>query len=208
MARLLVVLALTAVALAAIGCDSAALRPWQKSPLPTHDVARAYDAAREVMARHFRVAVANFTQGLVETRPEVIDKPRNMTLADVRGAKGRWRRTVYFEMDRDGLNVLGRVAVLIEREATAEAAAIAGTMDADARESELPRTGARYTRPPGKPAKEVWIEVGYDAALARELLSEIAEAVSRAEGDEAMPAAPSAKDVGDEIRRLAPTDRP
>lgn len=196
-------LALVVLLAGAAGCDRAATRAWQSSEMPTHDAQRVFEAAREVLERNFEVAEASFAKGVIVTRPQAFERSRSGTLADVRGAGGKWRRTVSFELDRAGLAVVARVAVRLERESTAAAMAIADATTGE-RPDELPRVGPQYGRTAGRSSEEVWTEVGYDAALARELLAAIAEAVGKGERSEAMPAVPTAKDVDDETRRSLP----
>jgi hypothetical protein len=202
MKRLLMVCALAGLAVACGGCGAETMRPWQQQPLPTHDAASAFAAAREVLSEHFKIASADFAKGAIETKPERVDKPRGTRLADIRGAGGRWRQTAYFELDREGLGVTGRVAVRLEREVTAEAVAGTDMMDSDVRTSELPRSGARYNKPPSKPADQVWMDVGYDAGVARELLSKIADLVAKGEKGEEMPGVPTSKDIPSEIHKM------
>jgi hypothetical protein len=208
MMKPLTVCALVGLVLACVGCDASALRSWQSAPLPTHDAQLAFDSARDVLAKHFEVATLNWAQGAIETKPQPIEQPRNATMADYRGAKSRWRRTVYFETTRDGLSITGNVAVRLERESTAEATAMTGSMDTGSSTSELPRTGAEYSRAPSKPPREVWTEVGYDASLAREILAEISTAVSKIEGAEPTLQAPTSQDIGNEMKNLPRMDRP
>jgi hypothetical protein len=198
MKRLLLIAALAA---AAAGCNARAVRPWQSAEMPTHDRQHVFNAAREVLAKHFQVAEANFAAGAIETRPQVFDRSKSGTLADWRGAGGRWRRTAYFEIDRAALEIRARVAVRLEREETAAAVAITEARS-DARESELPRVGPRYNKPPSRPSDEVWVEVGYDAPLARELLSAIAQRAGQLEQGDRTPDGQSPKEAADEARRL------
>jgi len=184
----------------AAGCQGAATRAWQQAALPTHDRQRAFDAALEVFERHFDVARSSYASGTIETRPQVFDKRREGTLADIRGAGGRWRRTASFEMDRDGLTIVGCVAVRLEREATTAAVAISES--SGDRADELPRVGAQYTRPSTQASEQVWVEVGYDAQMARELLAAIADRVRVAERGEAVPEGQSPRDAAEETRRL------
>ena len=203
MKRLILVVGLV---MAAGGCRGAATRGWQESALPTHDRQRAFEAALEVFEKHFEVARSNYASGTIETKPQAVEKRRWGTLADVRGAGGSWRQTAFFEMDRDGLTVVGRVAVRLEREATAAAEAIVAAR-ADERQSELPRTGPEQVRTRAK-GDEVWVEAGYDAALARELLSEISEKAGQAERSEVVPQGESPKEAAEETRRIGAEERP
>jgi len=191
---------------AAGGCGGAATHAWQESALPTHDRERAFNAALEVFEKHFEVARSNYTAGTIETKPQAVAKRRWGTLADVRGAGGSWRQTAFFEMDRDELAVVGRVTVRLEREATAAAEAIVAAR-ADDRQSELPKAGPPQVRPHAE-GDEVWVEAGYDAALARELLSEIAEQAGQVERGEAVPQGESPKEAAEESRRIGAEERP
>ena len=182
------------------GCRAGASRGWQRSSMPSHDRQHVFEAARAVLSEHFEVAEANFVRGTIETRPQVFDRRRSGTLADVRGAGGRWRRTVSFEMDRDGLTVAAAVSVRLQREATEAAVAMTETARPD-RVDELPPSahGGGVGRRPTDP---VWMDVGYDDALARELLGMVAERVRvRQEGD-AMPAGQSPQEAAEETRRI------
>ena len=194
-------LLLIGVALAAGGCSSAAVRPWQSADMATGDRQRVFEAAREVLAKHFQVAEVNFPRGTIETQPQAFDRSRSGTLADVRGAGGRWRRTVYFEMGPEGMTTFARVAVHLEREATAAAESIVQARS-DARESELPRVGPRYAKPPSQPSREVWVEIGYDAPLAREILAQITQRVRQAQQGDQVPLGQSPKDAAEETRRI------
>lgn len=191
----------------AAGCEGTGSRAWQRSPMPTHDRQVVFDAAREVIAEHFEVAKANFVSGTIETRPQIFDGQRGGTLADVRGAGGRWRRTVSFEMGRDGLAVVAAVAVRLEREATEAAVAMSETAG-PARADELPpspRGGGNVRR---RQADEVWVEVGSDDAMARELLSAIAERVGANERGGRMPEGQSPQDAAEEVRRIGAQQGP
>jgi len=198
MKRALLVLVLV---VAVAGCRGAASRAWQRSPMPSHDRQGVFEAARAVLAEHFEVADANVVRGTIETRPQVFDRKRTGTLADVRGAGGQWRRTVSFEMDRDGLTVVAAVSVRLQREATEAAVAMSETTRPD-RVDELPPSthgGAEVGRRTTDP---VWVDVGYDDALARELLVTVAERVrARQEGD-AIPEGQSPQEAAEETRRI------
>ncbi|MCX5674726.1 MAG: hypothetical protein NTX87_06935 [Planctomycetota bacterium] len=189
---LLLSVALMAVALLAGGCGEAATRAWQRAELPTHDWPRAFDAARDVLKEHFEIADASMTAGTLETKPQVLDRARSGTLADLRGAGGRWRQTVSVELDRGGLAIGARVAVRLEREATAAAVAIT---ESGANEPRVAESGARAQRP-------VWVEVGYDAPLAREILVQIADRVRKMEQGEMPSMGQSPKEALEETRRI------
>ncbi|HUU11246.1 MAG TPA: hypothetical protein VM431_12015 [Phycisphaerae bacterium] len=198
MKKLLLLVGLLA---AAAGCAGTGSRAWQRSPMPTHDRQMVFEAAREVIAEHFEVTEASFVRGTIETRPQVFDRKRGGTLADVRGAGGRWRRTVSFEMGRDGLAIVAAVAVRLEREAT-EAAVAMSEAAGPARADELPSSphgGGSVRRRQGD---EVWVEVGSDDALARELLSTIAERVGASESGNQLPEGQSPQDAAEEVRRI------
>jgi hypothetical protein len=194
MKRLLLVL--VAAALGA-GCEGAATRAWQSAELPTHDRQRAFDSARGVLAGHFEIARANYAQGTIETKPQVFDRERSGTLADLRGAGGRWRRTVSFELSRGGLAMTGRAAVRLEREATAAAVAIAESGGYEPVAADGPPSRLPGAQPGAKTGGDVWVEVGYDAPLAREILAEIAQQIAQAEKGETRPEVPTAKDAED-----------
>jgi hypothetical protein len=189
---------LIALVLLAAGCQAQDLRPWQQANLPTHNSQLAFQAAREVMAAHFEIAEASWTKGTIETRPQAFDGKRAGTLADVRGAGGRWRRIVSFELAHDESAVVGMVNVRLEREGTAQAVAIAQSGGDEGRGVEGPRSQPFASRP----GDAVWTEVGRDDALARELLSEIAERIAKAEKGEALPVESSPQKEIDEARRL------
>jgi hypothetical protein len=189
------------LALVAGGCSGESLRPSQSADMATGDRQCVFEAAREVLAKHFELSEASFPKGIIETRPQVFEKSRAGTLADFRGAGGRWRRTAYFEMSPGEMSVTVRLAVRLEREATAAAEAMTEAQS-DARESELPRVGPRYQKPASKPASQVWMDMGYDAGLARELLAAIAERVRQAERGDKLPPGLSPKEAAEETRRL------
>ena len=194
MSRILLVVA--AAALAA-GCEGAATRAWQSAELPTHDRQRAFDAAQDVLAKHFEVARANYTQGTIETKPQAFDRERSGTLADLRGAGGRWRRTVSFELSRGGLAMTGRAAVRLEREATAAAVAIAESGGHEPVAADGPPSRLPGAQPGARTGGEVWVEVGYNASLAYEILAQIAQQIAQAEKGETRPEVPTAKDAED-----------
>jgi len=188
----------------AAGCENAATRAWQRAPLGTHDRQLAFNAAQEVLGKHFEVARASFVQGTIETKPQVFDRKREGTLSDLRGAGGRWRRIVSFEIERESLEILGRVAVRLERENTAGAFAIAETGGYEARAVDVPRSQPLITESGARPGREVWVEVGYDTSLAREIVSEIASHVAQMEKGEAMPADQSPEAATEETRKYMP----
>ena len=184
------------------GCATGAgSRAWQSADMPSHDRQRVFDAARLVLGKHFEVADASFGEGTIATKPKPCEGRRGFTLADVRGAGGKCRQTAFLELDRDGLTMIVRAAVLLERERTEQARAILGAQS-DAREDELPRTGPRYEKSRGGTGKDIWVEVGYDASLARELLAAIADQVRRMEQGEAVPMGQPPAAAAEETRRL------
>ncbi len=183
------------------GCRAGASRGWQRSSMPSHDRQHVFEAAREVLSEHFEVADANFVRGTIETRPQVFDRRRSGTLADVRGAGGRWRRTVSFEMDRDGLTVVAAVSVRLQREATEAAVAMTETARPD-RLDELPPSTHGGVRVGRRPTTPVWMDVGYDDALARELLGTLAERIRVGRQDDAIPEGQSPEDAAEETRRI------
>jgi hypothetical protein len=202
MKKYLAVLGLTMVT--AVGCQSGATRSWQAATMPTHDKQIVFDAARSVLKEHFEIAEENWTQGTIETKPQLFDRARTGTLADMRGAGGRWRHTVSVELERDGLDVILKVAVRNEREATAQAIAIAEAGGYEPRVTDVPRSQPMISEPGSAGNKQVWVEVGYDSSLAKEILSEISVRVSKAERGEAAPSAPgeSPKEISEETRRF------
>jgi len=198
MRRLLLLMGL---ALAAGGCSSAALRPWQSMDMATGERQRVFEAAREVLAKHFPLGEVSFARGVIETKPQVFDRSRLGTLADLRGAGGRWRRTVYFEIGPEDMTIVARVAVHLEREATAAAESIVAARSGPD-ESELPAVGTRVAKRAGKPSGEVWVEIGYDASLAREILAQVKERVGQAQKGDQVPLGQSPRDAAEETRRL------
>jgi len=192
-------LLLLAVGVAA-GCQEAT-RAWQRQPMPSHDRQRVFQAARGVLEEHFQIADANVIRGTIETEPQVFDRGGGGTLADLRGAGGRWRRTVYFNMERSGLTVVGKVAVLLEREATAAAIAVA-EQHRTGPEDELPAASHRDHSLGDRPKQPVWMEVGEEKSLARELLGTIAGRVREMERQEAVPMGQSPREAAEEVRRL------
>ncbi|MFO8012894.1 MAG: hypothetical protein R6X20_06255 [Phycisphaerae bacterium] len=193
---LLVLLALAAAA----GCQEAT-RTWQRQPMPSHDRQRVFQAAQEVLERSFRIAEANITRGTIETAPALFDRGGGGTLADLRGAGGRWRRTAFVDLERSGLTVVAKVAVLLEREATDAAVAVAA-QHRTAPERELPVDRPGDPVLAERPKRAVWMEVGEDKSLARELLGAIAQRVREMERDEAVPMGQSPREAADEVRRL------
>ena len=191
---------LMVVAVAAGGCGAAA-RGWEESSLPTHDREKAFEAARKVLSQHFELAESNWARGEIRTRPQFLDRQRTGTLADVRGAGGRWRSTALCEIGRDGMTIIARVAVRMEREATAAAVAMAET-GTDDRASDVPRSVPRIAEPGAKADREVWVEMGYDRPMARELLAQIAEEVQKSETREALPPDQSPDQILEESRRI------
>ena len=189
-----------ALACGSLGCQASA-RGWESSDLPTHDRQRAFDAAREVLGEHFELDRVNWARGEIETRPKGFEGPREGTLADVRGAGGAWRRAVACRIGRDGLTIVASVRVRMEREATAAAAAMYQT-GTDERASEVPRTEPAPGPRGAYPGDKVWMEVGWDAALAREVLSEIASRVGEAERREQVPTGQTPADMAEETRRI------
>jgi hypothetical protein len=185
---------------AAAGCQEAT-RSWQRQPMPSHDRQRVFQAAQEVLERHFRIADANITRGTIETEPALLDRGGGGTLADLRGAGGRWRRTAFVNLERSGLTVVAKVAVLVEREATDAAIAVA-EQHRTGPEDELPVASPGEPMPGGRPGEIVWMEVGEDKALARELLGAIAQRVREMERDEAVPMGQSPREAAEEVRRL------
>ncbi len=185
---------------AAAGCQEAS-RAWQRQPMPSHDRQRVFQAAQEVLERHFRIADANLIRGTIETEPALFDRGGGGALADFRGAGGRWRRTALFEMERAGLTVVGKVAVRLEREATDAAVAVA-EQHRTAPEEELPAASHGEPMRGGRPGEAVWMDVGEDKALARELLGAIARRVREMERDEAVPVGQSPREAAEEVRRL------
>jgi len=178
------------------------MREWQRQPMPSHDRQRVFEAARAVLESHFKIADANFVRGTIETRPQVFERPRRGTLADLRGAGGRWRRIVSFRMEREGLTVVAEVAVRLQREAT-EAAVAMAEQHRTAPEDELPASPPGAGTAGSRGDQAVWMDVGWDAALARELLSAIAERVRGLERAAEVPTGgQSPAEAAEEVRRL------
>ena len=192
-------LLLTAVA-AAAGCQEAS-RAWQRQPMPSHDRQRVFQAARAVLEQHFRIADANLIRGTIATEPTIFDRGGSGTLADLRGAGGRYRRTAFFEMERSGLTVVGKVAVRLEREAT-EAAVAASAQHRTAPEEERPADQPGDPVLAERPKEPVWMDVGEDESLARELLGAVARRVREMERDVTVPTGQSPREAAEEVRRL------
>jgi hypothetical protein len=188
------------LAVAAGGCGASA-RGWEQSDLPTHDREKAFEAARKVLSQHAELAESNWARGEIRTRPQLLDRQRTGTLADVRGAGGRWRSTVSCTIGRDGMTIIARVAVRMEREATAAAAAMAET-GTDDRASDVPRSVPRIAEPGAPADREVWVEMGYDRPMARELLAQIAQEVEKSETREALPPDQSPDQILEESRQI------
>jgi hypothetical protein len=189
-----------AAAAAAAGCQQVT-RDWQRQPMPSHDRQRVFQAAQEVIERHFRIADANLIRGTIETEPTLFDRGGGGTLADLRGAGGRWRRTAFFELERSGLTVVGKAAVRLEREAT-EAAVAASAQHRTAPEEELPADRPGDPVLAERPKEPVWMDVGEDTSLARELLGAIARRVREMERDVTVPTGQSPREAAEEVRRL------
>jgi hypothetical protein len=60
----------------------------------------------------------------------------------------------------------------------------------------------RIAEPGAKTDREVWVEVGYDRPMARELLAQIAEEVQKSETREALPPDQSPQDILEESRQI------
>ena len=189
-----------AAALAAGGCQ-ASLRGWESAALPTHDRQRAFEAVQEVLGRQFEIAEANWTRGTVETRPALFEGKPEGTLADLRGAGGRWRRAATCELGRDGLTIVARMVVRVQREATA-AAVRAASSTADGRAAGSPMAITRTQATAARTEEDVWTDVGTDPAAARELLAQIAERVRHMEQEEALPEAQTPKQALEEGERV------
>lgn len=187
------------LALTGVGCQAS--RAWQELELPTHDRQKAFDAARETLEKHFGVAEASWAKGTVETRPQLFDRKREGTLADLRGAGGRWRRTVSCAIGRSGLSMVASVAVRLEREATVAAAVMTETGRPEGAER-ASGTAPGSSRAVARPEGLVWADAGYDEGLAREVLSEIAARVRELEQGEAVPEGPSPRDLVEEARQI------
>jgi len=182
------------------GCQNGG-RGWQRQTMSTGDRQQVFQAALEVLEEHFEIAKSNIVRGTIETKPQVYDGPPSGTLADLRGAGGAWRRTVFVEIERDGLTTAVSVAVRLEREATEAAVAQSETVRTGPSE-ELPPVPDRERPIAGRPRDTVWVEVGYDEALARELLGTIASRVRRIEEAEGFPELDSVRKMADEMRRM------
>jgi hypothetical protein len=195
-------LSLVVLTVFAGGCQLGVSRPWQQADLPTHDRQRAFNAAKDVLAKHFEIAEASWTRGVIETKPQVFDRKKAGTLADLRGAGGRWRRTVYVEFENSDLTVVALVAVRLEREGTDQAISIAKTGGYGGHSVDVPRAEPFGSASRTGSAEQVWVEVGYDASQAKELLAQISEAIARLEKGEAPPAGLSPKEEAEETRRL------
>jgi len=201
--QLCLLAAVLAAGAASAGCQNGG-RAWQRQAMPGGDRPQVFETALAVLEQHFEVADSNIVRGTIETKPQAFDGPRGGTLADLRGAGGAWRRTVFVEVDRDGLTVVAAVAVRLQREATDAAAAQSETVRTGPSE-ELPPLPDR-ARPIGTRARDtVWVEVGYDDALARELLGTIAERLRRLEDTEGFPELDSVRKMADEMRRMGGT---
>jgi hypothetical protein len=192
---------LALAALLAGGCQESASRAWQHLRLPTHDWQCAFDVSQEVLKEHFDIAQASVTKGAIVTKPAVFDRPRSGTLADIRGAGGRWRRTVTLELSRGGLDVDARAAVILEREGTNAAVAITQSGGYEEQTVDVPRSRVYGTDRGGAPPP-VWVEVGSDDALAREILSKIAQRLEGLEKQETMPSTSSSRQALEETQKL------
>jgi len=193
-------LMLVLVPVLAAGCQES-MRDWERQPMPTRDRQCVFRAATQVLEKHFTIADSSIVRGTIETEPQVFDRRREGTLADVRGAGGQWRRTVFFETRQTGLDVVARVSVRLQREAT-DAAMAQADQHRTAPETEYP-TARESDRDPMSRAKEgVWMETGHDPALARELLGAIHDRVELLEADVTVPVGQSPREAADEVRRI------
>jgi len=196
------VILLSGVLVLAGGCTAGADRAWQAADLGTRDSIRAFEAAEAVLKQHFEVAESKWTSGTIETRPQVFHRKREGTLADIRGAGGRWQRTVFFELENSGSTVVGRCAVQLQREATEAAIAVARSGGYEQHVADVPGSRPFGDQAGPKRGEQVWVDVGYDAGLAKEILAEIAERVRQLEKGEAPPTVPSAKQEAEESRKI------
>lgn len=192
---------LVVAALVAGGCGGASSRAWQHAQLPTHDWQTAFQVSQDVLKEHFEIAEASVTKGTIVTRPAVFERARSGTLADIRGAGGRWRRTVSLELSRGGLEMEARAAVILEREGTNAAIAMAQSGGFEEHTADVPRSRV-YGSDRSSGSLPVWTEVGNDPTLAREILAQIAERLQRIEKQDAPPAIPSPREAAEETRRL------
>jgi len=203
MKRLVAVVILAGVA---VGCRAG--RGWESMELPTRDRQRAFDAAQETLEKYFGAVETNWTKGTLETRPQLFDRKREGMVTDLRGAGGRWRRTVSCVIDRSGMEVTANVAVRLEREATVAAAVMTETgqpENAERSSGATPGT-SRATKEPGSLE---WTDAGYDESLAREILGEIARRVRDANSDDVMPDdGPSVQDMVKEAREIGSHEGP
>jgi hypothetical protein len=169
--------------------------------MSSHDRQAVFEAARDVLGEHFEIQKQSFAEGVIETKPQLFDRQRSGTLADLRGAGGRWRRTAAFSLDRDGLEMVARVSVRLEREGT-DAAVLVSESARPERMDELPPSTPGDGRAHRAQPQPVWTQVGYDEGLARELLAAMAERVRARESGQAMPQGQSPRDAADEARRI------
>lgn len=188
------------LALTAVGCETT--RPWQTRVLATGDRQRVFDLAKEFLSQHYEVADSNWGEGAIETKPQMFEGKKFGTLADLRGAGGRWRRTVYCEVEHEGTGMAVRVAVLQQRETSEAGAAVAfdtGQPERPSTSRQPPLAGQEYDRP----GRRVWTDAGYDAGLAREILGELAAKVEQTERRETTPQGQSANDIVEESKKYA-----
>ena len=87
------------------------------------------------------------------------------------------------------------------------AAAVAVSEAAGETGDELPGPAARRATASARASEEVWMEVGYDDGLARELLAAIAERARQAAQGEELPKGQSPKDAAEETRRIGAQQR-
>ena len=200
---------LIALLAAAGGCQTDALRPWQQMDLPTHDRQLAFQAAKEVIGKHFEIASSSWTQGTIESRPQMFEGKKSGTLADFRGAGGgRWRRTVSFELTASTSDVVGIADVRLQREVTDQAMAAARTGGYEEGASGRPQSEPYARAETGRSGEQVWVDAGHDDALARELLSEIVETIARDAKREAPPAISTPRQDVEESGKFGDAPRP
>jgi hypothetical protein len=193
---------LAVLAAGAAGCDADALRTWQQMDLPTHNRQLAFETAKDVIGKHFEIATASWVQGAIETKPQLFEGKKSGTLADYRGAGGRWRRVVSFELADNGFTMVGMADVRLQREATDQAVAAARTGGSEEGASGRPRSEPFGTAATRRSGEAVWVDAGRDDALAKELLGEIAEQAGQAAKRDAIPALSTPDKEFDDARNL------
>ena len=111
-------------------------------------------------------------------------------------------------MTASGSDVVGLAEVRLQREATEQAVAAARTGGYEEGASGRPQSEPFSPSETGRSGEQVWVDAGRDDALARELLSEIAETITRDSKREAPPAVSTPKQDAEESGKFRDAPKP